>query len=110
MRKHKDPARRRNRQKYSQVERCLRVIRLLSTRKSGITVYEIMEITGATKRTIYRDMDMIALAGFPIKRVKKSGVYPYHWSICDRDDPARYISKHYTGDIRTSLTELLDYQ
>ena len=53
--------------KYSQAARLHDVIRILEARY-GATVEELVEETGVTRRTIYRDLDAIAAAGYPLTR------------------------------------------
>jgi proteasome accessory factor B len=51
--------------KYSQAARLHDVIRLLEARY-GATVDELAEECGVTRRTVYRDLDAIAEAGYPL--------------------------------------------
>lgn len=53
--------------KYSQAARLHDVIRILEARY-GATVEELVDETGVTRRTIYRDLEAIAAAGYPITR------------------------------------------
>jgi len=53
--------------KYSQAARLHDVIRILEARY-GATVDELADETGVTRRTIYRDLDAIAAAGYPLTR------------------------------------------
>jgi len=51
--------------KYSQAARLHDVIRLLEARY-GMTVNELVQECGVTRRTIYRDLDAIRQAGYPL--------------------------------------------
>ena len=51
--------------KYSQAARLHDVIRILESRY-GATVDELAEECGVTRRTIYRDLDAIRDAGYPL--------------------------------------------
>ncbi|PLY01269.1 MAG: transcriptional regulator [Desulfuromonas sp.] len=53
--------------KYSQAARLHDVIRILEARY-GATVEELVEETGVTRRTIYRDLEAISAAGYPLTR------------------------------------------
>jgi len=53
--------------KYSQAARLHDVIRILEARY-GATLEELVEETGVTRRTIYRDLEAIAAAGYPLTR------------------------------------------
>ena len=51
--------------KYSQAARLHDVIRILEARY-GATVDELAEECGVTRRTVYRDLDAIRDAGYPL--------------------------------------------
>ncbi len=53
--------------KYSQAARLHDVIRILEARY-GATLEELVDETGVTRRTIYRDLEAIAAAGYPLTR------------------------------------------
>ena len=51
--------------KYSQAARLHDLIRLIEARH-GLTIEEMVEETGVTRRTIHRDLNAIAEAGYPL--------------------------------------------
>lgn len=53
---------------YTQVERLLAMARMLVVRATGITIEELVEMFGVSKRTVYRDINFLESAGFPILR------------------------------------------
>ncbi len=83
--------------KYSQAARLHDVIRILESRY-GATVDELAEECGVTRRTIYRDLDAIRDAGYPL--------------ISDPEDDGRMLYSFITGykklpPITFSLEELM---
>ena len=58
--------------KYSQAARLHDVIRLLEAR-FGMTVDELVEECGVTRRTLYRDLQAISDAGYPLMRERTEG-------------------------------------
>lgn len=58
--------------KYSQAARLHDVIRLLEAR-FGMTVDELVEECGVTRRTLYRDLQAISDAGYPLVRERTDG-------------------------------------
>jgi proteasome accessory factor B len=83
--------------KYSQAARLHDVIRLLEARY-GATVDELAEECGVTRRTIYRDLDAIREAGYPL--------------ISEPEDDGRTLYRFITGfkklpPITFSLEELM---
>ena len=60
------------RKPYSQTERCLRILLLLATRSEGLTIEELRREFHVSRRNMYRDLDQIQLAGFPVFHVKES--------------------------------------
>ena len=51
--------------KYSQAARVQGILRTLGTRQ-GITIGELAEEFGVTKRTLYRDLNALEKAGYPL--------------------------------------------
>lgn len=83
--------------KYSQAARLHDVIRILESRY-GATVDELAEECGVTRRTIYRDLDAIRDAGYPL--------------VSDPEDDGRMLYSFITGykklpPITFSLEELM---
>ncbi len=64
-----------------QLARQWKIIRLLEARKHGLTAAEISESLDSHVRTIYRDLEAIQEAGFPlyIEKVEKSS----YWKLMD---------------------------
>jgi proteasome accessory factor B len=50
---------------YSQAARVQGILRTLGTRH-GITIGELSEESGVTKRTLYRDLKALEYAGYPL--------------------------------------------
>lgn len=83
--------------KYSQAARLHDVIRLLEARY-GATVDEIAEECGVTRRTVYRDLEAIGEAGYPL--------------VPERQDDGKVLYRFLTGfknlpPITFSLQELM---
>jgi proteasome accessory factor B len=83
--------------KYSQAARLHDVIRILEARY-GATVDELAEECGVTRRTVYRDLDAITAAGYPL--------------VPERQDDGRMLYRFITGlknlpPITFSLQELM---
>ncbi len=51
---------------YGQTVRCLKLLHVLAVDRHGLTVAEIQRIYKVHKRTVYRDMTALQLAGFPL--------------------------------------------
>ena len=51
---------------YCQTVRCLKLLHVLAVDRHGLTVTEMERIYKVCKRTIYRDMYALQLAGFPL--------------------------------------------
>ena len=54
-----------------QIARILRIIQLMASRKTGVTVGELAKEEDCSPRTIYRDLEAIQLAGFPVYNEKE---------------------------------------
>ena len=81
----------------AQLARQWKIIRLLESCKRGLSAKEISEELGEDRRTIYRDLDAIQEAGFPLY-TDKVGKNVY-WKLLDG---------HKSGlDIPFTLTELM---
>jgi len=83
--------------KYSQAARLHDVIRILEARY-GATVDEIADEAQVTRRTVYRDLDAIRDAGYPL--------------VCDKESDGRTLYRFLTGfkklpPITFSLEELM---
>jgi predicted DNA-binding transcriptional regulator YafY len=57
----------------SQLARQWKVLRLIESRRRGVTAFEIASRLDVGLRTVYRDLDAVQAAGFPIynERVEK---------------------------------------
>lgn len=64
------PRHRARRGRGTTLARALKLLRLLQTRRSGITVAETAGELETTTRTIYRDLAALQEAGFPLTAVK----------------------------------------
>jgi len=83
--------------KYSQAARLHDVIRILEARY-GVTVDELAEECGVTRRTIYRDLDAIRDAGYPLDADQEPGGQTFY----------RFITGyHKSPPITFSLEELM---
>jgi proteasome accessory factor B len=72
--------------KYSQAGRVHDVIRLIEARH-GVTVAELEEETGVNRRTIYRDLNAIHEAGYPLVADCRDGVKVYRFLTRFKDVP-----------------------
>ena len=72
--------------KYSQAGRVHDVIRLIEARH-GITVDELAEETGVTRRTIFRDLEAINEAGYPLTSEWQEGQKLYRFLTRFKDVP-----------------------
>jgi predicted DNA-binding transcriptional regulator YafY len=72
--------------KYSQAGRVHDVIRLIEARH-GITVDELAEETGVTRRTIFRDLEAINEAGYPLTSEWQEGQKQYRFLTRFKDVP-----------------------
>ena len=64
-----------------QMSRQWRIIRILEAMRRGATVPEIADQLGTNVRTVYRDMDALEQAGFPLYTEKEEGVE--RWMFID---------------------------
>jgi len=55
-----------DRKEYCQTVRCLKLLHVLAVDRHGLTVAEIQRTYKVCKRTVYRDMTALQLAGFPL--------------------------------------------
>ncbi len=76
------------------------ILRALDAARLGITIQRLAEETGATTRTIRRDLDALTHAGFPITSEKINGTA--HWKLSAR--PFRTLTE--TGFSFTELCAL----
>lgn len=72
--------------KYSQAGRVHDVIRLIESRH-GITVDELAEETGVDRRTVYRDLNAIHEAGYPLVSDREGSVKLYRFLTRFKDVP-----------------------
>ena len=72
--------------KYSQAGRVHDTIRLIEARH-GITVEELVEETGVDRRTVYRDLNAIHEAGYPLISEWRDGRKVYRFLTRFRDVP-----------------------
>lgn len=72
--------------KYSQAGRVHDIIRLIEARY-GITVDELVEETGVHRRTIYRDLNAIGEAGYPLVSEMRNGKKSYRFLTRFKDVP-----------------------
>lgn len=56
-----------------QVTRQLRLLRLLQSRRGGLRVEEIVRETKVLRRTVYRDLEQLQAAGYPLVSVAEEG-------------------------------------
>ncbi len=56
----------------NQIARHWCILLTLDAKRQGVTVNELAELTGCTPRTIYRDLDALGEAGFPLTTEKTS--------------------------------------
>ena len=54
----------------NQISRHWCILLTLDVKRHGVTVRELAELTGSTERTIYRDLDALDEAGFPLTTTK----------------------------------------
>lgn len=64
----------------SHIDRVFRLARLLSTRKSGITILSLVDELDVSRASIYRDLKVLERAGFPIASSKVNGEARYSLS------------------------------
>jgi predicted DNA-binding transcriptional regulator YafY len=64
----------------SHIDRVFRLARLLSTRKSGVTILSLVEELDVSRASIYRDLKVLERAGFPIASSKVNGEARYAFS------------------------------
>ena len=77
--------------KYSQAARVHDLIRLIESRH-GISVDELAEETGITRRTAYRDLAVIQEAGYPLVSEYDNGRKCYRFLTRFKDvPPCHYI-------------------
>jgi predicted DNA-binding transcriptional regulator YafY len=72
--------------KYSQAGRVHDVIRLIEARY-GVTIEELVEETGVNRRTIFRDLNVIHEAGYPLVSEWLNGRKAYRFLTCFKDVP-----------------------
>lgn len=72
--------------KYSQAGRVHDIIRLIESRH-GITIEELMEETGVTRRTIHRDLNAIHEAGYPLVADREGSRKVYRFLTRFKDVP-----------------------
>lgn len=72
--------------KYSQASRIHDIIRLIEARH-GMTIDELAEETGVTRRTIHRDLNSIHESGYPLVAERANGVAVYRFLTKFRDVP-----------------------
>jgi proteasome accessory factor B len=72
--------------KYSQAGRVHDIIRLIEARY-GVTVDELVEETGVDRRTIYRDLNVICEAGYPLISERRNGRKIYRFLTRFKDVP-----------------------
>ncbi|GAM09861.1 HTH domain protein [Geobacter sp. OR-1] len=72
--------------RYSQAGRVHDIIRLIEARH-GMTVEELVEETGVTRRTIHRDMNVIHEAGYPLVSEWQNGQKSYRFLTRFKDVP-----------------------
>lgn len=70
----------------SQLIRCLRMIELLKSRRYGLSVEEIREELASwgitvSKRTIYRDLDVLSVAGVMLTEIENNEGGQKKWVI-----------------------------
>lgn len=73
---------RRQKKEYSQAARLQDLVRTLMARRAGVTIEELVELYGVTRRTIYRDLDALAASGYPLYAVE-TGSHKL-WRLHDR--------------------------
>lgn len=54
-------------------DRQWRLVRLLGAQKRGVTAAQLMEKLGASRATVYRDLEQLEKAGFPVVRSVQNG-------------------------------------
>lgn len=57
----------------TQVTRQLRLLQLIDSRRRGIRVEEIVALLGVRRRTVYRDLEQLQAAGFPLVSLAEAG-------------------------------------
>lgn len=55
---------------YSQAARLQDMVRTFMARRAGVTIEELVEVYGIARRTVYRDFDALAEAGYPLYAVE----------------------------------------
>src|SRR5574342_373234 len=71
---------------YSQAGRVHDIIRLIEARY-GVTVEELAEETGVDRRTVYRDLNVINEAGYPLVSERLNGRKVYRFLTRFKDVP-----------------------
>ena len=66
-----------------QVTRLLKILGLISNRKQGMTVGELVRELEVTPRTIYRDFEALQEAGFPLFSTMEEGDSQAFWKFVD---------------------------
>ena len=71
---------RRSPKSYSQAARLQDMVRTFMARRGGVTIEEIVEIYDITRRTVYRDFDALAEAGYPLYALETGGkkIWRFH--------------------------------
>lgn len=79
-----------------QLERVLALLRLLA-RPGGAAIDELREELGVSRRTIYRDLELLGAAGAPV--VQDEEIWPRRWHV-----PSDFLT---TGGFRVTSNELV---
>ncbi|MFH0822346.1 MAG: helix-turn-helix domain-containing protein [Pseudomonadota bacterium] len=71
-----------NGNRHAQVVRQWRLVRMLINSPAGLAVPDIVKSFNVTIRTLYRDMEALEAAGFPLKWTPRAGRHDAErWSI-----------------------------
>lgn len=66
----------------AQATRLQDLVRTFQARRAGLTLDELVELYGVTRRTIYRDLEHLAQAGYPLYSVAEG--HQKRWKFHDR--------------------------
>lgn len=96
--------------------RQLETLRALSSRKRGLTVASLVERTGASRATVYRDLELLQEAGLPIASERINGEVRHRLlgsgqaiTLCAEQVAALQLAREFIAPIEgASLVEELD--
>ena len=79
-----------------QLARQWQLIQHLAKSRAGVGIDSLVEELGCVRRTVYRDLDALMYAGFPVTSEKRDGRVFY-----------RFVDKFHMGDVPFTPDELL---